>query len=146
MNIEKKLKFKKLHENAKLPSFGTEHSAGFDFFCIEDLTIKPKETLIVKTGLSVEIPNGYFMSIVPRSSTGIKTPLRLANSVGIIDSDYRGELGLIFTNTNEIDFIVKKGDRLAQGYISEKIQMEIEEVKDLSETQRGDGGFGSTGK
>jgi dUTP pyrophosphatase len=86
------------------------------------------------------------MSIVPRSSTGFKTPLRLANSVGIIDSDYRGELGLIFTNTNKESFQIKKGDRLAQGFLSPIINIEIQEAQELSQTDRGSGGIGSTGK
>ena len=144
--MNKILKFKKLHENAIIPTYGTKYSAGFDFYCIEDLEIKSFETAIVKTGLSVEIPQDYFMSIVPRSSTGFKTPLRLANSVGIIDSDYRGELGLIFTNTNRESFQIKKGDRLAQGFLSPIINFEIQEVQELSETERGSGGIGSTGK
>lgn len=140
------LKFKKLHPEAKIPSYGTVGSAGFDFYCLEETIIKEGQTLIVKTGLSVEIPEGYFMSIVPRSSTGLKTPLRQANSYGVIDSDYRGEIGLLFTNYSNNSYTVNKGDRLAQGFILPVFQMPIEETVDLSETERGEGGFGSTGK
>lgn len=140
------LKFKKLHPEAKIPSYATVGSAGFDFYCLEDTLIKENQTLIIKTGLSVEIPEGYFMSIVPRSSTGLKTPLRQSNSYGVIDSDYRGEIGLLFTNASFNPYIVNKGDRLAQGFILPVFQMPIEESVELSDTERGAGGFGSTGK
>ena len=141
------IKFKKLNENAIMPSQGTLGSAAFDFYTIEDTSIDCGDTKVLKTGLSVEIPLGYYLAIYPRSSTGFKTPLRLSNSVGIIDSDYRGEVGLIFTNTsNSTSYSIKKGERLAQGIIQKSIQCELLEVDELSETERNTGGIGSTGK
>ena len=140
------IKFKKLNENAIMPSQGTLGSAAFDFYTIEDTSIDCGDTKVLKTGLSVEIPLGYYLAIYPRSSTGFKTPLRLSNSVGIIDSDYRGEIGLIFTNTsNSTSYSIKKGERLAQGIIQKSIQCELLEVDELSETERNTGGIGSTG-
>jgi dUTP pyrophosphatase len=144
---EKTLKFKKLNPEAVIPKYATKGSAGFDFHCLEECWIDINSTVILKTGLSVEIPYGYFMSIVPRSSTGLKTPLRLSNSYGVIDSDYRGEIGLIFTNTSNTPFKINKGDRLAQGFLIPITQFEIlESLEDLSKTERGEGGYGSTGK
>ena len=140
------LKFKKLNPEAIVPSYATSGSAGFDFYCLEDTVIEQGKTVIIKTGLSVEIPQGYFMSIVPRSSTGLKTPLRQANSYGVIDSDYRGEIGLLFTNYDDKHYKVTKGDRLAQGFILPIFQMTIVISDELSNTERGEGGFGSTGK
>lgn len=142
----KTLKFKKLNPDAVLPKYATDGSAGFDFYCIEECWIDINKTIIIKTGLSVEIPSGYFMSIVPRSSTGLKTPLRQANSYGVIDQDYRGEIGLIFTNTSNTPYKISKGDRIAQGFILPIIQFDIQEVLELEKTERNEGGFGSTGK
>lgn len=146
LTLETKLKFKKLNPSAKIPSYATENSAGFDFYTIEDVKIEPGKTAMVKTGLSVEIPEGYFMGILPRSSTGLKTPLRLSNSMGVIDSDYRGEIMLLFTNTGNETFKVESNTRLAQGIIFPVFQIDIIESEELSETERGTGGFGSTGK
>lgn len=146
LTLETKLKFKKLNPSAKIPSYATENSAGFDFYTIEDVEIEPGKTAMVKTGLSVEIPEGYFMGILPRSSTGLKTPLRLSNSMGVIDSDYRGEIMLLFTNTGNETFKIESNTRLAQGIIFPVFQIEIIESEELSETERGTGGFGSTGK
>jgi dUTP pyrophosphatase len=144
---QKTLKFKKLNQEAVIPNYATKGSAGFDFYCLEECWVDVNSTVILKTGLSVEIPYGYFMSIVPRSSTGLKTPLRQSNSYGVIDSDYRGEIGLIFTNTSNTPFKINKGDRLAQGFLIPITQFEIlESLDDLSKTERGEGGFGSTGK
>jgi len=140
------VKFKKLHDDAKIPEYQTEGSVGFDFYCIEDFEIHPTETVIIRTGLSCEIPKGYFLAIVPRSSTGVKTPLRLSNSLGVIDQDYRGEIGLIFTHYGISGLKVKVGDRLAQGLILPVKQARIEQIEELSVTERGEGGFGSTGK
>lgn len=141
------IKFKKLNADAKMPSLGTLGAAAFDFYTIEDTLIDCGDTKIIKTGLAVEIPDGYYLAIYPRSSTGFRTPLRLSNSVGIIDSDYRGEIGLIFTNTSKVNpYSIGRGERLAQGIIAQKVTCELLEVEELSETQRNTGGVGSTGK
>lgn len=141
------IKFKKLNADAKMPSLGTSGAAAFDFYTIEDTLIDCGDTKVIKTGLAVEIPDGYYLAIYPRSSTGFRTPLRLSNSVGIIDSDYRGEIGLIFTNTSLVDpYSIARGERLAQGIIAQKVICEYLEVDELSETKRDTGGIGSTGK
>jgi len=144
--LQLEVKIKKLNPEAVIPTYGTNDSACFDFYCLEDNWIDINSTNMIKTGLSFEIPQGYFMSIVPRSSTGLKTPLRLSNSVGVIDSDYRGEIKLIFTNTSNNPYKVSKGDRIAQGFLLPVIQMKIIESKELNESERGEDGFGSTGK
>ncbi len=139
------LKFKLLEVDAVMPEYATDGSAGFDFTCINDTEIKPGRTEMIRTGLAVAIPDGFYMAIVPRSSTGIKTPLRIPNSMGIIDSDYRGEIKLIFTNTGRKIFTAQKGRKLAQGIIMPIIRFPLISVDYLGETVRGTHGFGSTG-
>lgn len=138
-----KIKFKKLRD-VKPPTYGTEGAACFDFYAPKNVTIQNRLSNKIPLGIAVEVPDGYALFIVPRSSTGLKTGLRQSNSIGIIDSDYRGEIAVIFdvfTYWAEI----KKGDRIAQGYILPVTRIEFEEVDELSETERGNGGFGSTG-
>lgn len=131
-----------------LPSYGTEHSAGLDLHCktVKDIVIKPKETVKIHTGLKVEIPEGYFGAVYPRSSTGVKKQLMLANTIGVIDSDYRGELMIFFYNYGENEQVIKNGDRLAQLIIQPYLKCQIVESENLSDSQRGEGGFGSTGQ
>ena len=138
----------KIKTNEKTPEYATEHAAGIDLYCKADkeIIIKPKETVKIHTGLHVEIPEGYFGAVYPRSSTGVKKHLMLANTVGIIDSDYRGELMVFFYNYGEEDQIIEDGDRLAQLVIQPYLRCEIKKVDELADTKRGDGGFGSTGK
>lgn len=136
-----------LNENAKLPVYAHETDACADLFASEDVTINPGETSFVPTGLCFAIPMGYVMHLYPRSSTGAKTPLRLANSVGVIDSGYRGEVKGIFTNTGDTPYEIKKGDRVMQISIDHSPMGQFYRVDDVSEI--GDdrkGGFGSTGK
>ena len=152
------LKVKKLHEDAIIPKYQSKGAAGFDFYALEDTTIEPGQTTLVKTGLSFEVPLGHELQIRPRGGFSLKTKLRVANSPGTIDSDYRGEVKLILENIdlcrepNPYTKIlaetikIRKGDRIAQGVISEVIQPVIEETYELSETERGSRGFGSTGK
>jgi dUTP pyrophosphatase len=148
-----KVKIKKLHPDAVVPKYATEGSAGFDLVALENVIIYQGETLLIKTGLSVEIPMGYELQIRPRSGTSLKTPLRVANSPGTVDSDYRGEICVIMTNTDPLvpgyateRFFILKGERIAQGVICPIVQAEFEVVEELSSTDRGAGGFGSTGK
>lgn len=149
-----KVKIKKLHPDAVIPKYATPGAAGFDLVALEDVEILPGCTRLVKTGLSVEIPTGYELQVRPRSGTSLKTALRVANAPGTVDSDYRGEVCVIMSNTNiyqGIDYKakvehIKKGDRIAQGVICPVFQAEFEVVEDLSVTDRGAGGFGSTGK
>lgn len=149
------VKIKKLHPDAVVPKYATPGAAGFDLVALEDVNIDPGQTKLVKTGLSVEIPTGYELQIRPRSGTSLKTSLRVANSPGTVDSDYRGEVCVIVTNISApilsgpyagLPVGVKKGDRIAQGVICPVVQAEFEIVEELSSTDRGSGGFGSTGK
>lgn len=180
------VKIRRLHPDAVIPQYATELAAGFDLVAVEDVIIAPGETALVPTGLAVEIPPGYEMQVRPRSGISLKTKLRVANSPGTVDADYRGEVGVIADNTRpdngriwaiykaltpglgdhvtdvvdlvdgsaeEIDggsfspgtYIIRKGDRIAQGVIVPVIRANFEVADELSETERGDGGFGSTG-
>lgn len=140
------VKVKRLHPDAVIPKYATPGAAGFDLVAVEDVFIVPRETKLVPTGIAVEIPWGYEMQIRPRSGFSLKTPLRIANAPGTIDSDFRGEVKIIVTNTSENKgFYIKKGDRIAQGVIAPVMRAVFEEVDELSETDRGLGGFGSTG-
>lgn len=143
-----KEKILKIKTEGKLPAYQSKSAAGIDLYCKtdKDIIIKPKETVKLHTGLKVEIPEGYFGAVYPRSSTGVKKQLMLANTIGVIDSDYRGELMVFFYNYGEVDQVVKDGDRLAQLVIQPYLRCDIESVDDLSDTDRGEGGFGSTGK
>ena len=138
----------KIKTNGQCPTYATDNSAGIDLYCKCDgnLIIKPNETIKIHTGVHVEIPDGYFGAVYPRSSTGVKKHLMLANTVGIIDSDYRGELIIFFYNYGDESQVIENGDRLAQLIIQPYMKCEIRQVDELSTSVRGEGGFGSTGK
>lgn len=141
-----KLKFKKLHSFAIIPEYKTKGSSGFDFHVLYPVMILPGESDLLSSGLAIEIPLGFEMQVRPRSGLSIKFKNYLANAPGTVDSDYRGEIKFpIVNNTQEI-MTFQRGDRILQGIIAPVYQFEIEEVKTLSETDRGTGGFGSTGK
>lgn len=130
------------------PTYATEGSAGFDLYCnnTEPVTVKPNEVVKIPTGIKVSIPEGYFGAVYPRSSTGIKHRITLANTTGIIDSDYRGDIQIFFVNNSDKDHVIHNGDRLAQMIIQPYVRVEIEVVDSLDETERGEGGIGSTGR
>ncbi|MCL1881219.1 MAG: dUTP diphosphatase [Oscillospiraceae bacterium] len=141
--------FKKTRTDAKPPFRATNESAGADLCaCVsEDINLLSGERLLVPTGIAVEIPRGYSGFLFGRSSLG-KHGISLANSVGVIDSDYRGELQMLLVNHSEETFVIKNGDRLAQLVIMPIALAEFVEIADkteLSDTKRGAGGFGSTG-
>ena len=138
-----KIKVKKLHQDTKIPTSGSEHSAGFDLYSVEDYEIQPGETHAVPTGISMEIPEGKACFFWDRSGMGFKGIHRFA---GLIDSDYRGEFKVILNNSTKLPFKINKGDRIAQGVIQDYYRPEFIETKELSDTGRGAGGFGSTGK
>ena len=141
-----RIKIKKLSQDAVIPQYQTTGAAGFDFHAIEDMEIDPRRTVLVKTGLSMEIPEGYELQVRPRSGMSLKTKMRVANSPGTIDSDYRGEICIIMENMGmlgSLPFLIKKGDRVAQGVICPVYQATFIE-DELSDTERGEGGFGST--
>lgn len=143
-----KLKIKKLNENAKIPTYGTEFSAGADLYALleKDVVIMPQETYLIKTGISLEIPAGYVGLIYPRSGLATKKGLAPANKVGVIDSDYRGEIMVALFNHGKEAQKIENGERVAQIVIAPYIQAEFEETDSLTETERNSGGFGSTGR
>lgn len=142
-----KIRTKIVREGAKLPFCATEGSAGADICaCIEnDVTVEPGEIKKITSGIAVEIPVGFGGFIFPRSSLATKYGITLPNCVGVIDSDYRGEVCVPVINLGEESFTVKNGDRIAQMVIMPYEAAEYETVSELSETERGEGGFGSTG-
>ena len=149
MNMKKsKIRIKKLNENAIIPSLGSKHSAGNDLYaCInESITIKPHTTVKIGTGLAIELPNGYFGAIFARSGLATKQGLRPANCVGCCDSDYRGEYIVALHNDTDIPQVINPNDRIAQLVIIPYLPVDFEEADELSDTERGDGGFGHTGK
>lgn len=175
------VKIRKLHPDAKVPAYATELAAGFDLVAVEDVTIAPGETALVPTGLAFEIPPGYEMQIRPRSGISLRTKLRVANSPGTGDADFRGEVKVIVDNIalpsfyinetymtiglefgrfplkidgkrddsisdeQEYTYIIRKGDRIAQAVIAPIMRATFEVADELSESERGAGGFGSTG-
>ena len=135
--------------NNALPSYETINSAGMDlraYLPDGELVIKPMQRALVPTGLFMEIPVGYEGQVRPRSGLAIKSGITVLNSPGTIDADYRGEVKVILINLSDQDFVIKSGDRIAQLVIAKCEQMEVVEVETLSETERGAGGFGHTGK
>ena len=142
------IKVKKLRAGAQLPTYGTEFSAGADLYaCLEaDVTIAPGETKKIPTGLAMEIPVGYAGLIYARSSMGTKKGLAPANKVGVVDSDYRGEFMIFLHNHGTESQTIVHGDRVAQLVITPVFTPGFEEAEELTDTARGAGGFGSTGK
>lgn len=143
-----KVRFKKLDESAIVPTRQSEHAAGYDLYaCIsEDVVIQPGETAKIPTGLSFELPENTFAGIFARSGLATKEGLRPANCVGVCDADYRGDYTVALHNDSSEPRTVTQGERIAQMILLPFIPMELEEAEELSDTQRGDNGFGSTGK
>ena len=142
------VKVKKLESNAILPTYGSPQAAGADLYALVEggsLTIAPGETVLVRTGLSVEIPEGYVGLIYARSGLATKKGLAPANKVGVIDSDYRGEVKVALYNQSKAAQTVEQGERVAQFVIAPYLTAEFTEAEALSDTKRGAGGFGSTG-
>lgn len=138
-----KLKFKKLKEDAILPTRGSEHAAGLDLYARENAIVLPNKVAPVSTGLATAIPVGYYGRVAPRSGLAIKNGIDTL--AGVVDSDYRGEVNVILANHTECGFEVQKGDRIAQ-LIIEKIETPTPEwAEELDDTARGASGFGSTG-
>jgi dUTP pyrophosphatase len=136
----------RLENGAQTPQYATKGSAGFDIAANEEVIINSGETTLVSTGLFVEVPEGYELQIRPRSGTSLKTGIRIANAPGTIDSDYRGEVKLIVSNMSPSALKVQIGDRIAQGVLQAVTQASFQVEEELSSTERGAGGFGSTGE
>lgn len=134
--------------NNELPAYETSASAGLDLraFIPETITLLPLERKLIKTGLFLEIPEGYEAQVRPRSGLAIKNGITVLNSPGTIDADYRGEVGVILVNISQDNFEVNSGDRIAQMVFAKVKQAKWILSEELSETERGEGGFGSTGK
>ena len=140
------LKIQKLDEKVTVPCYQTEGAAGMDLcaFLNEPVTLKSLERKLIPTGLKMELPHGYEAQVRPRSGMSIKHGITLVNCVGTIDEDYRGELCVPVINLSTEEFTIQNGDRIAQMIIAPVTKAEISVVTELSDTQRGEGGFGST--
>lgn len=167
------VKVKKLHDDAVIPQYAHEFDSGFDLVAVKDVIIKPGESAKVPTGLAIALPIGFELQVRPRSGVSAKTKLRISNSPGTVDSGFRGEICVLVDNTiplnvrtlplrkevwlisgkaiqttNEVSagaYLIRKGDRIAQGVIAPVYQADFEVVDELDETERGAGGFGSSG-
>lgn len=141
------LKIKRLNDLAVIPTHGSERAAGWDLYAAieEDIWISPHTSVKIGTGFAVEIPEGYFSYLVPRSGISTNQGLRLANCVGTIDEDFRGELMVPLHNDTDFPQMVQAGSRIAQFIVEKHIPAVWKEVDELSETKRGVGGFGSSG-
>ena len=147
MSASVKVEVKRLAHGAglALPAYATEGAAGMDIVSAEDVTIAPGARHAVATGLSVAIPQGYEIQVRPRSGLAFKHGITVPNTPGTIDSDYRGELKVLLINHGSEDFIIARGDRVAQLVLAPVVQAAWDEVEELDTTERGAGGFGSTG-
>jgi dUTP pyrophosphatase len=140
------VKIKKLNENATVPTYGSSFSAGADLYsAMDDLTIEPHTTTLVKTGIALELPIGFAGLIYARSGLASKRGLAPANKVGVIDCDYRGEVMVALHNHSAIEQSISAGERIAQLVVAPFLRAEYFECEELSDTVRGQGGFGSTG-
>jgi dUTP pyrophosphatase len=141
-----RLKIRRLDSTVSLPSYGTSEAAGFDLAAAHDLVVAPRQIALVRTGLVIAVPTGYFLAIFARSSTPLKRGLMVANGVGVIDSDYSGpadEVMIQVINVTDLDVKISRGDRLAQGIVLPAPKVTWEEVGEIREVTRG--GFGATG-
>jgi dUTP pyrophosphatase len=141
-----RLKIRRLDSTVALPAYGTDESAGFDLAAAHDVEVPPRQIVLVRTGLVIEVPTGHFLAIVARSSTPLKRGLVVSNGVGVIDPDYSGphdEVMIQVLNITEAPVTVRRGDRLAQGIILPAPRVTWQEVTEIREVTRG--GFGATG-
>ena len=139
------LRFRKVHPDAVLPAYAHPSDAGMDVRSVDDLTIAPGRRALVHTGLVMLLPPDYEAQVRPRSGLALKSGVTVLNTPGTIDSGYRGEVGVILINLGDSEFQVRKGDKVAQLVIAPVTQPEIAETDAVDETDRGAGGFGSTG-
>ncbi len=142
-----RIRVKKLSDTARLPHRGSKEAAGYDLYADlkEPVTIAPHTNELISTGLAIEVPEGYFGGIFARSGLAVKENLRPANCTGVVDSDYRGLVHVALHNDSDRARVVAPGERVAQLIIMPYLTVEFEEVPELSDTIRGEGGFGSTG-
>ncbi|EOR20969.1 MULTISPECIES: dUTP diphosphatase [Clostridium] len=141
-----KLKIQKIHNEAIIPSYAHKGDAGLDLYSVEKVTINPSETALIKTGIKIELPPQTEAQVRPRSGLALKHGITVLNTPGTIDEGYRGEVGIILINHGKEPFIVEKGMKIAQMIVKPVWYVDIEEVEELSDTERAEGGFGSSGK
>ena len=139
------VKVKKVKDNAIVPKYAHHGDAGVDLFAAEDYTLQPGERTVVATGIALAIPRGYEAQVRPKSGRAAKEGLSIVNSPGTIDADYRGEVGVIAINLGNEVIKIEQGQKVAQMVFNQVEEALFEEVKELEDTKRGDGGFGSTG-
>lgn len=141
------LRFKTLHIDAIEPTRGSKKASGMDLYALQDTDIPANSTIIVKTGIAFDIPEGYEIQVRARSGLSYKTGLRLANGIGTVDQDYQGDCSVIFHNTSDSDYMISKGDRIAQAVLCPVVIPELVETFSFNiQTDRGESGFGSTGE
>jgi dUTP pyrophosphatase len=140
------MKIKLLSENAKAPTYATDGAACFDFYAAEPVTVRGWSSAVVDTGIAVEVPENFALLLFSRSGHGFKHGIRLANVVGVVDSDFRGSVKVCLHNDSGFVYSVAVGERIAQGMLVATFRHRLEVVDELSETKRCDGGMGSTGK
>lgn len=136
---------KVIHENAIIPEYKTSGASGMDLSSVIEYVLKPKEVKAIPTGLIMKIPPGLEGQVRPRSGLALKYGITVLNTPGTIDSDYVGEIKVILINHSNEDYIIKVGDRIAQLVICPVVQVDLHKVEDILQTERGAGGFGSTG-
>lgn len=139
------LKVKRINEEAKMPEYAHAGDAGLDLFSVDDLRILPGESKLIKTGIQIELPKGTEAQIRPRSGLALKNQITVLNTPGTIDEGYRGEIGVILINHGKQEFHVEKGMKIAQMVVKPVFTVTIKEIEELTDTTRGEGGFGSTG-
>lgn len=144
-DIKMKLKFKRIHEDAIIPRYAHDKDSGMDLYSIEDKIIEPGETILVETGLKLELPENTEAQVRPKSGIALNNSVTVLNSPGTIDESFKGHLCVILINHGKNPYKVEKGKKIAQLVIQPVIRVEIEEIEELSESSRGEGGFGSTG-
>ena len=139
------LKVQKVHKDAIIPNYAHIGDAGLDLFSIEEKVLKPGDSTLIKTGIKIELPEQTEAQIRPRSGLALKKGITVLNTPGTIDEGYRGEIGIILINHGKEDFLVEKHMKIAQMVVKPVWYVNVEEVKELSNTERAEGGFGSTG-
>ncbi|GAA0820865.1 dUTP diphosphatase [Clostridium tertium] len=141
-----KLKVQKIHNEAIIPNYAHKGDAGLDLYSVEEVKINPSETALIKTGIKIELPPQTEAQVRPRSGLALKHGITVLNTPGTIDEGYRGEVGVVLINHGKETFIVEKGMKIAQMVVKPVWYVEVDEVEELSKTERAEGGFGSTGK
>jgi len=140
------IKIVRVDKNLPIPRYQTSGASGMDLYSSIDCSIRPTERVLIPTGIKLKIPEGYEVQIRPRSGLALNYGISVLNTPGSIDSDYTGEIGVILVNHADVPFVIKKGDRIAQAIFAKVYRANIVEVECLEETERGESGFGSTGR